>query len=119
MKKITITKKSAQTRVANLIVSAAKNALSFMSEPAKVEINERMSSDMYKVIYVKNENNRMLTFTETDSVREALEKYEKKYHGIGCYMDTEGYLARDNKTWLSQPVMVITIKKYDEDIFNK
>ena len=61
----------------------------------------------------------ILTFSEIDSIREAVAPFEKKYHGISYHMTTRPYLANDNKTWLSMPVMVIDIKKYDEDIFNK
>lgn len=120
MKKSTITKASAQTRVANLIVTKIQNALQIFSDPAEVEISELESSSMYKVIHVKqNHNIRILTFSEIDTVREVVDKFAKKYHGIGYVMISRTYLAQDGETWLNQPVMEITVRKYDEDIFNK
>lgn len=120
MKKITITKANVQSRVANLIVKNVQNALTMFSDAAEVKIAEYKSCSYYKVITVKHTiGTRILTFPEIDEVRKVVDKMAEKYHGIGYYMDSETYLAQDGETWLNQPVMEITVRKYDEDIFNK
>jgi hypothetical protein len=120
MKKITITKARTQTRVANLIVKEVNNAISFFSDPSEAKIDEAKSCGYYKVIEVKqNHGCRILTFAEIDIIRGVVDKFCKKYNGIGYYMDTAPYLAQDGETWLHQPVMCISIPRYDEDIYNK
>ena len=119
MKKITITKVSAQTRVANLMVSKINGAISCYSEAPTIE-SKKVGTTFHVIEITPNEKHAwMLTFSEIDSIREAIAPFEKKYHGISYHMTTRPYLANDNKTWLSMPVMVIDIQKYDEDIFNK
>ena len=119
MKKITITKVSAQTRVANLITSKIRGAVSIFSDAPSVEQNK--VGNYYQTIEIVPAKNHswILTFAEIDVVREEIEKFEKKYHGISCHITTRPYLAEDNKTWLSMPIMRIDIQRFDEDIFNK
>jgi len=119
MKKITITKVSAHTRVANLMASKIRGAVSIFSNTPSVEQdNAGNYFQVFEIVPAKG-NSWMLTFAEIDVVREEIEKFEKKYHGISYHMTTRPYLAEDNKTWLSQPIMRIDIQRYDEDIFNK
>ena len=119
MKKITITKVSAQTRVANLMASKIRGAVSIFSDAPSVE--QKKEGNYFQTIEIvpAERHSWMLTFAEIDVVREEIEKFEKKYHGISYHMTTRPYLAEDNKTWLSMPIMQIDIQRYDKDIFNK
>ena len=117
MKKITITKVSVQTRVANLLASKIRGAVSIFSNSPAVE--QTKAGTYYQVIDIipAERHSWMLTFAEIDTVREVVAEFEKKYHGIGYHITTRTFLADDNKTWLSKPVMSIDIKRFDEDIF--
>jgi hypothetical protein len=117
MKKITITKVSAQTRVANLMASKIRGAVSIFSDAPTVEQAKAGTQFLVIEIIPAERHSWMLTFAEIDTVREVVAEFEKKYHGITYYMTTRPYLADDNKTWLSKPVMTIDIQRFDEDIF--
>ena len=119
MKKITITKVLAQTRVANLMASKIRGAVSIFSDAPSVE--QEKTGNYFQTIDIipAKRHSWMLTFSEVDVVRDEIVKFEKKYHGISYYMTTRPYLAEDNKTWLSMPIIRIDIQRYDEDIFNK
>ena len=119
MKKITITKVSAQTRVANLMASKIRGAVSIYTDAPTVEQSKVGTQFQVIEIIPAERHSWMLTFAEIDTVREAVTPFKKKYHGISYHMTTRPYLADDNKTWLSKPVMTIDIQRFDEDIFNK
>lgn len=117
MKK-TILTKSVQTRVANRIENEVREALnSIFSQPAEVSKNKEVCSWWREIVC--NPKDTMFTFAEIDTIREVVDKYKAKYHGISYLMRTRSYLAKDNKTWLYFPVMEINIQRYAEDIFNK
>lgn len=107
---------SAHTRIANLVVEKIKNAVSFFSDAPTVEIDELRTSSWYKVIVVKNEKSHILTFAEIDTVREVVDKYCKKYKGMGYVMDTRPYLASDHETFLHMPVMEINVRRYELNV---
>lgn len=110
-KKCTIIKSSIKTRIANLIIKDVKNALTIFSNPADVSILESLSCDDCTVIEVKqNHGTRILSFAEIDEVREVVDKFKNKYHGICYYMDVAPYLAQDGETWLHQPTMEISVR---------
>lgn len=106
---------SAHTRIANLIVTKIKNAISFFSNAPTVEVDELKSGSWYKVIVVKNEKSHILTFAEIDTVREVVDEFSKKYKGMGYVMDTRPYLASDHETFLHMPVMEISVRRYCDE----
>lgn len=117
MKK-TILTKSVQTRVANRIEKEVREALnSIFSQPSEVSKNKEVGSYWREIVC--NPKDMMMTFAEIDTIREVVDKYKAKYHGISYSMHTRPYLAKDNETWLHSPVMEINIRRYEEDIFNK
>lgn len=118
-KQITITKVSVQKRIAGLIESKVRGAVSIFSETP--EVRRGTVGDYWEEITVAPAGfcKNVLTFSEIDTVREVVDKYIKKYHGIGYCIGTRPYLASDNDTWLSQPIMKIDIRRYDTDIFNE
>lgn len=118
-KQITITKVSVQRRIARLIESKVRGAVAIFSEAP--EVSRKKEGDYWENIIVAPTGycNDILTFSEIDTVREVVDKYIKKYHGIGLSIETRPYLAKDNETWRSQPVMRIHIRRYDTDIFNE
>jgi hypothetical protein len=110
-----ITSASAHTRIANLVVEKVKNAVSFFSDAQTVEIDELRTISWYKVIVVSPKNSPILTFAEIDTVREVVDKFCKKYKGMGYVMDTRLYLAKDGKTFLHMPVMEISVRRYCDE----
>lgn len=117
MKK-TILTKSVQTRVANRIENEVREALNrIFSEPAEVSKNKEVETWWREIVC--NPNDTQFAFAEIDTIREIVDKYKAKYHGIYYLMETRPYLAKDNETWLYFPVMEINIRRYNEDIFNK
>lgn len=117
--KRTILKKSVQKRVANLIASKIRGAVSIYSDPPVVRDVKIVGGYWAEITVEPTGFRSMMTFAEIDSIREVVDEYSKKYHGISYHMETCPYLANDNETWLHMPVMVINIRRYDEDIFNK
>lgn len=117
--KRTILKESVQKRVASLIESKVRGAVSIYSETPVVSKAKAVGSWWYEITVEPTGMRSMMTFAEIDSIREAVDEYSKKYHGISYHMGTKPYLANDNETWLSMPVFNITIQRYEEDIFNK
>ena len=117
--KRTILKESVQKRVASLIVSKVRGAVSIYSEAPVVSNAESCGSFWYEITVEPTGLRSIMTFAEIDSVREAVDEYSKKYHGISYHMETKPYLASDNETWLSLPVVKISVQRYEEDIFNK
>ena len=114
MKKLVIKSKSSRNRVANLIAKKIRSAVSIYSNAPVVEVEEQGIS--YTIISVKaNENTsfRMLTFAEIDTVREVVDIYKEKYEygRISYSMQGGQYLAQDGETWLSMPVMEISISQ--------
>ena len=117
MKK-TILTKSVQTRVANRIEKEVREALNrIFSEPAEVSKNKEVGTWWREIVCDPKDT--MFSFAEIDTIREVVDKYVAKYHGISYSMHTRPYLAKDNETWLHSPVMEINIRRYNEDIFNK
>lgn len=117
MKK-TILTKNVQTRVANSIEKKVREALnSIFSQPAEVSKNKEVGSWWREIVCDPNDT--LFSFAEIDTIREVVDRYKAKYHGISYSMTTRPHLAKDNETWLYYPVMEISIRRYDEDIFNK
>ena len=117
MKK-TILTKSVQTRVANRIEKEVREALNrIFSKPAEVSKNEEVGSFWREMVC--DPNDMIFSFADIDTIREGVNKYRAKYHDISYSMTTRPHLAKDNETWLYYPVMEISIRRYDEDIFNK
>lgn len=117
MKK-TILTKSVQTRVANRIEKEVRETLNrIFSEPSEVSKNKEVGSWWREIVC--NPKDAIFAFAEIDTIREVVDKYKEKYHGISYSMCTRPYLAQDNETWLYSPVMEINIRRYEKDIFNK
>lgn len=105
---------AAQTRVTNLVIKKAKEAISIFTDAPTIEIDETLTSDAYKVIVVKNEKSHMLTFAEIDVIREAIDKIIKRHKGCFYTMETRPYLSKSGG-FLYMPVMEIYIRRYEFD----
>lgn len=117
MKK-TILTKSVQTRVANRIENEVREALNrIFSEPSEVNENKEVGEFWREIVI--DPKDMLMSFAEIDTIREVVDKYKAKYHGISYSMQTRPHLAKDCEDWLYSPVMEITIRRYDEDIYNK
>lgn len=110
MKQHIISNVSAQTRIANLLVSKINSAVSFFSDAPIAKVTSK--SVWYQTVQVCNEHSHILTFAEIDTVREVVDEFCKKYKGMFYTMGTAPYLASDKETWLYMPVIEIEVRRY-------
>lgn len=109
MKSLPIKSRRGKNTIASLINKKVKNYMTIFRDAPTVEMEE--VCPQYTLIRVFNEHSHMLTFAEIDNVREAVDPYIKNHRGDIYYtMQTKPYLGTDGETWLSMPVMEITVR---------
>ena len=95
--------------VTNLYAKKVKNAVYFY-DSVHVDVEDFLKGKIKNIVVWCDHH--MMFFPVIDSVREVIDEVEKKYDSycVVASFQTKPYLAKDNETWLSMPVIEISFR---------
>lgn len=105
-----ITTKAVQTKVANGMESAVKNALAIYQNPDM--LIEREVSGSYILINVYDKRNHFFTGSCLESLQETVQQYSSKYDNVWYDIEVKplSYIGYDNEIhWLHTPAFIVHI----------
>lgn len=112
-KQLVIKSERGLNTVTNIIASKVRCALSIY-DGVNVSVEEYVKGDIKQITVWFDYH--MLCFPCIDRLREVTDAYEEKYGDcVYATIQTRPYLASDHKTWLSMPVVEITVRRMDEN----